>query len=195
MFMEETPHSPKELVIAYSDELFRWALFKTGSKEVAEDLVQDTFYAAIKSSDSFQNKSKVKTWLYAILNNKITDYHRKNFKNNVINESRLLSGSDNENILGELFDENGSWYKENRLSHWEESEDTLLDNPNFSIILEDCMKDLPGIWHAALRMKYLEEKDGNDICKELEISPSNFWQILHRSKLRLKTCIVAKWKR
>jgi len=61
----------------YSDDLFSWAHYKTSSKEIAEDLVQDTFLAAYKKMESFKGKSKPKTWLFSILNNKIIDHYRK----------------------------------------------------------------------------------------------------------------------
>jgi RNA polymerase sigma-70 factor (ECF subfamily) len=46
-------------------------IFKTSSKEIAEDLVQDTFLAAFHKIDSFEGKSQPKTWLFSILNNKV----------------------------------------------------------------------------------------------------------------------------
>ncbi|WP_418262403.1 RNA polymerase sigma factor [Flavobacterium faecale] len=60
----------------FSDELYSWALYKTSSKETAEDLVQETFLAAYNKIDSFQEKSQPKTWLFSILNNKVVDYYR-----------------------------------------------------------------------------------------------------------------------
>lgn len=191
--MEQTEHSVSEVVIQFADELFRWALYRTSNREIAEDLVQDTFYAAIKSSNSFQNKSKVKTWLFSILNNKIIDHHRKNFKQIVYNQSQLAGN--NENILEQLFDANGTWIKESRSGDWSDSEEHLLDNPDFSVLLQTCLENLPPKWFSAVQMKYLEEKDGNEICKVLDISPSNFWQVLHRSKLKLKTCIEHNWSK
>lgn len=64
-------------VEAYSDKLYSWALYKTKNKETAEDLVQDTFVIAFQSFNKFEGKSDPKTWLYGILNHKITDHFRK----------------------------------------------------------------------------------------------------------------------
>jgi RNA polymerase sigma-70 factor (ECF subfamily) len=49
------------------------SIFKTSSKEIAEDL-QDTFLAAFHKIDSFEGKSQPKTWLFSIL--KVIDYYR-----------------------------------------------------------------------------------------------------------------------
>jgi RNA polymerase sigma-70 factor (ECF subfamily) len=58
----------------------------------------------------------------------------------------------------------------------------LLDNPDFNVIMEECMNDLPQKWKLAVTSKYLSEKT-EAICQELEITTSNYWQIVHRSKL------------
>jgi RNA polymerase sigma-70 factor (ECF subfamily) len=60
----------------YSEDLLSWAYHKTFNQQMAEDLVQDTFLSAVQGFHSFQGKSEPKTWLIAILNNKIRDYYR-----------------------------------------------------------------------------------------------------------------------
>ncbi len=187
--MEKTQAVVDDVVIQFADELFRWALYRTSNHEIAQDLVQDTYFAAIKSRDSFQNRSKVKTWLFSILNNKIIDHHRKEFKRIIYNQSELSKDSDGDDILGKLFDRNGTWKNRSNYEAWEETEEHLLDNVHFRKSLQSCLENLPEKWFSAVQMKYLEEKDSADICKELDISPSNFWQILHRSKLKLKNCL------
>ncbi len=49
----------------YSDNMFSWALHKTSSKETSEDLVQETFLAAVQSFDKFKGDSNPKTWLFS----------------------------------------------------------------------------------------------------------------------------------
>jgi DNA-directed RNA polymerase specialized sigma24 family protein len=45
--------------------------------EIAEDLVQETFFAAVRTSGSFRGKSSERSWLCSILKNKICDYFRE----------------------------------------------------------------------------------------------------------------------
>lgn len=192
--MEKTQLPVNDLVVKYSDDLFRWALYRTNNQEIAKDIVQETFLAAIKSLEAFQNKAKVKTWLFSILNNKIMDYHRKNFKEIIFNQSDLQISADNDSTIEKLFDVNGNWKNRSNAILWQENEDEhLLDKAGFRKILQNCLEDLPEKWFSAVQMKYLEEKDGAEICQELGLSPSNFWQILHRSKLKLKDCIETNW--
>jgi RNA polymerase sigma-70 factor (ECF subfamily) len=56
--------------------------------------------------------------------------------------------------------------------------------------MEECMNDLPEM-EISRNIKYLSEK--KEICQELEITTSNYWQIVHRSKLLLKKCLELKW--
>ncbi|MCA9397969.1 RNA polymerase sigma factor, partial [candidate division WWE3 bacterium] len=53
---------------------------------IVDDVFQETFLAAYKSWDTFENKSKYLTWLCRISLNKIADYYRKNIHEN----SRLV---------------------------------------------------------------------------------------------------------
>jgi RNA polymerase sigma-70 factor (ECF subfamily) len=63
---------------------------------------------------------------------------------------------------------------------WDQEEE-LLDNPDFNVIMEECMNE-PQKWKLAVTSKYLSEKNRSHLS-ELEITTSNYWQIVHRSKL------------
>lgn len=179
----------KTWVEAYSDQLFSWAFFKIGSHEQAEDLVQDTFLAAIQSYERFEGKSEPKTWLFSILNHKISDHFRKAYRLPISNES---SENLDEKFKESYFDNEGSWKKSQRPIEWD-TNSHLLDNLEFTKVLNGCMGKLPSQWNAAIHLKYLGEKKGEQICEELDISPSNFWQILHRAKLQIRKCLEIHW--
>ncbi len=48
------------------------------------------------------------------------------------------------------------------------------------------MEKLPENWYSAIQMNFLEGKNGEQICQELGITNTNFWQILYRAKLQLR---------
>ena len=182
----------KEWVNTYSDAMLSWAVYKTSDQAASEDLVQETFLSAFKSFDSFKQKSQPKTWLFSILNNKVTDYHRKNFRQKTYTESALKK-EDKDSGINDLFDSYGKWEKGREPKSWGNEEENMLDNQEFRTVLHGCLEELPGNWNSAIHLKYLEEKNGEVICQELGITPSNFWQILHRAKLRLRECIEINW--
>ena len=176
----------------YADKMYTWAFYKTSTKEIAEDLVQDTFLAAFQSISKFEGKSEPKTWLFAILNNKIAEHFRKQFRNPTITEGQSDTNSGT-SLFDTLFDANDQWIKEQRPKEWQEEQDNLLDDAAFIKNLQACMGKLPDNWMAAVQLKYLEEKKGELICQELGIAPTNFWQILHRAKLQLRKCLELNW--
>lgn len=90
-----------------------------------------------------------------------------------------------------LFDRNGSWRKKYRPQRWHQ-QDELLDDPDFIHALQGCMEKLPIPWFSAIQLKYLKGKEGKEISQELGITASNYWQILHRTKLQLRSCLE-KW--
>ncbi|HVB04102.1 MAG TPA: sigma-70 family RNA polymerase sigma factor [Chitinophagaceae bacterium] len=179
-------------VSLYADNLYSWALFKTSSKETAEDLVQETFMAAFQNFGKFKGESNSKTWLFAILNNKISDYHRNHYCNPTIAERKQSeSWKDVSNDV--FFDSIGQWREDQRPFDWPLGAEEYLDNDEFNRVLLHCMGKLPANWCSALQLKYLEEKKGEIICQELDLSPTNFWQILHRAKLQLRKCLEINW--
>lgn len=176
-------------VETFSDKLYSWALYKTSSQETAEDLVQDTFLAACQSFEKFEGRSDPKTWLFGILNNKIADHFRKVYRNPTSNKEE-----NSENYFFKtFFDEGGDWLKKERPQAWENEDAHLLDDTEFVKILQACLKELPDNWYAAINLKFMEQKKGEIICQELEITPTNFWQILHRAKLQLRKCLQVHW--
>jgi RNA polymerase sigma-70 factor (TIGR02943 family) len=190
VFKENSKLVLENWVNQYSDSLFSWALYKTSSKETAEDLVQETFLAAFHKIDTFQGKSQPKTWLFSILNNKIIDYYRLSAKTTKQNFS--LSEKSGYELSDGLFNDTEHW-KNNDINPIWDQEEELLDNPEFNAAMQDCMEDLPKKWKIALTAKYLTDKNADAICQELEISLSNYWQIVHRAKLLMKKCLEMKW--
>ncbi|KXB96818.1 MAG: hypothetical protein AA908_10175 [Chlorobi bacterium NICIL-2] len=145
----------KQWVKAYTGDLYRWAFHKVGNKVDAEDLVQETFMAAMQQWEKFQEKSSPKTWLMAILNRKIADYYRARYKRN---EIHIMVEDEGAHLLSEQFDEQGKWVHSARPVPWEVDEKALLDDPEFQAAFQQCLGDLPPKWLSAVMMKFFEQK-------------------------------------
>lgn len=187
MLKKETP-KPEQWVTEHADYLYAFALKRLQDPELCKDLVQDTFMSAIKSLSQFQGSSSERTWLTSILKNKIMDVYRKKFK-----EVAFIDGLSKEQQNDNFFERNGHWKQQYQPQNWRVEETDYLENKELKSILERCIKKLPALWATAFNMKFLEEEDSKKICKELGISPSNFWVIVHRSKLNLRACISNYW--
>lgn len=171
-------------VSMYTDDLYYRAIFKVSDKELAKDLVQETFLAAAEKVSSFKGESSPKTWLFSILNHKIIDYYRKKGSQPITADSDTLSN---------FFDENEGWKTEKRPKDWHEDESNLLDDEEFQAVLKKCLDALPPQWNTCVKLKYLMNKNGEEICQELEITTSNYWQIVHRAKVQLRDCVETNW--
>jgi RNA polymerase sigma-70 factor (TIGR02943 family) len=176
----------------HTSSLYRWALFKTSNKETAEDLVQETFLTAHQQFEKFRGDSTPKTWLLAILNNKIKAHYRKKYQQIDINQDNEIATNDLD-IFHQLFDDDDRWKNKEKPISWNKEEDHLLDNKEFNTVLTSCLEKLPDNWRSAVNLKYIEQKKGEIICQELAITPTNFWQILHRAKLQLRKCLEINW--
>jgi len=166
----------------YSDDLFSWAIIKVKKEIIAKDLVQETFIDAYCSIDKFEEKSAPKTWLISILKNKVAMYFRNELKNKTIPLSKF------DNLI---FNDKGKWI-ERQYPQWQKEKE-LLDNLDFKLVLEKCINGLPELWKIVIQLKYIDGQNANDICSDLELSDSNYWQIVHRSKLKLRHCLNSNW--
>ena len=62
-----------ELVNRHHGALIRMAMSHVGDREVAEEVVQDTWMAVIESLDRFECRSSLRTWIFGILIHKAKD--------------------------------------------------------------------------------------------------------------------------
>lgn len=158
---------------------------KVSDKESAEDIVQNTFLSAVEGYSKFTHQSNPKTWLFAILKNKIADHLRKKYKT-----AEIGNTSDPLKIC---FDKDGTWNPQHTPHDWNFDEQQLLDNPAFNRVLKSCVDHLPAKWASAIHLKYFYEENSGEICENLQISVTNFWQLIHRAKVKLRSCLESNW--
>ncbi len=181
--------SPDRWVDEYADAMFRYARIRINDREAARDLVQETFLSGLQNIGSFKGESSEKTWLYAILKNKIVDHYRKFARD----ASPLLAEDGEESNLDQYFGQDGEWQKQASPTDWGVSPHDDYRSKEFHDILHRCLGMLKEQWRTIFTLKYLEELESEEICKDLGISPSNYWVIMHRAKLTLRRCVEKNW--
>lgn len=178
---------PAVWVEQYADQLFKFAVSRVGDVEAAKDLVQDTFLSAFKNHDNFKGEISEKNWLFAIIKNKIIDYYRSKATKSI----RSLNEHHGE--TRDFFDEDGNWQQSANPQKWIVDYSQEIETEEFYEILEKCKEKLPELQNAVFTMKYMDEFDSQEICKELGIRPSNYWVLIHRAKLQLRRCLEKNW--
>lgn len=182
--------NPRNWISNYADYLYSYAITRINDQEQARDLVQETFLAALESLSRFEGKSTEKTWLTAILRNKLIDLYRK--KSSGLNSQTEILEEEQEQQ--DFFDEqDGHWNKAHRPKEFAAPAENPLQHKEFERILQGCMNKLPNLWYAVFSMKHVDEESTEIICNALKVTPANFWVIIHRAKLSLRACLQKYW--
>ena len=165
--------------------LFRFALMKLRDDNMAREAVQDTFVAALESRQSFAGKSSLKTWLTAILKFKIIDLIRQ--QNREPNLSSLFDGGESDDGL-ELDD-----YPLVPTIPQYEHPDAAFEEKEFWAIFEAGLSTLPAKTQEVFVMRDVMGHSTEEICKELKITETNCWVILHRARLGMRQYLGEHW--
>ncbi|MGD2110973.1 MAG: sigma-70 family RNA polymerase sigma factor [Phycisphaerae bacterium] len=180
-----SPPEPTVWLDRHGDALFRYALSRMRDRDVAEELVQETFLAGLRGWEQFSGQSDVQTWLISILRRKIVDHFRGK-------RLPLTDTTDEvERFAAEFFDQRGVWH--NPLPKWRAGADATFREREFWDVFDDCVSSLPETVSGAFSLREMEQMDSEEVCKILEISPSNLWARLHRARMFLRRCLESNW--
>jgi RNA polymerase sigma-70 factor (TIGR02943 family) len=166
--------------------LLKYARLQLRNPAWAEDAVSDTLLAALEKPQAFGGQSQLKTWLIGVVKHKLVDQIRKNSRE----ISTTAITDDGEDLDDMLFSSNGHW--RDSPHDWGDPE-AVLRQLDFMKVLEACVEQLPGQQGRLFMMREWLELESDEICKELSITPTNLWVMLHRARLRLRACLQTRW--
>lgn len=173
---------PEHWVDLHGDCLYRYALLRLRSPELAADVVQETFVEAIKGKRAFAGRSSERTWLVGILRHKIADHFRR-AKRAPLNG--LTSPPEDD------FDHHGRWRK--MPASWRGEPSRALESREFWDVFSGCLARLPHILAEAFLLRELEGVGSEEIRQRLGITAVNLWARLHRSRSLLRGCLEENW--
>ena len=168
----------------HGDYLYKYALFRMRDPAAAEDVMQETLLAALKSRNRFVGRSNERTWLVGILKHKIIDHFRNSQR-----ETQFECGDNDD----EFFDQKGAWKTTSRPVAWNVNPESALELKDFQRNLESCLDQLPERLAQVFVLREIDELTTEEICSLLKITPSNLWVMLHRARLRLQHLLGAYW--
>ena len=176
---------PEKWVNNYADELYRYAIVRVKDTGFAEDIVQETFLSAWRAKETYNATASEKNWLYAICKNKIIDHFRKQ-----ASSSAIVVGQEEEMY----FDDKEHWNNKGATpKHWNVDYNKKVEAKEFYTVLEKCKNKLKDIQQQVFVLKYMEDLDAVEICEILKITQANYWIIVHRCKLHLRSCLEKNW--
>jgi RNA polymerase sigma-70 factor, ECF subfamily len=171
---------------AHGDYLFNLAVGQVRDPFVAEDLVQETFFAALKARERFSGRSSDRTWLVGILRHKIYDHLRRICRQRPVRMDTTLSRTDHES-----WDDAVLWAHEVAAECVEPSRRMELDE--FRGALEAALGKLPPRIAQVFQLYEVEERPNREVCARLNISENNLWVMLHRARKQLQQELREWW--
>lgn len=172
-------------------DMIRFAALQLRDDALAEDVVQDALMGAMANAQGFAGKSALKTWVFAILRNKIVDQIRQ--KRRTTNISALSPDEESlDQAFESLFKSNAHWTPQSRPSNWGDPEESLRQQ-RFWDVFDACLKHLPENTARVFMMREFLEFETPEVCQELNITTSNCNVILHRARNGLRRCLEGNW--
>ncbi len=179
--------NPERWVDEHGDYLYRYALVRVRTAEVAQDLVQEAFLAALKAHQNFAGRSSERTWLFGILKNKIVDYYRKLGRETSFTDMEFLSDEFSEKFV------DGGWIHSDAPKEWKPDPDVVVHRSDFWMTMNSCLGKIPDRVAKVFMLREMDELSTKEICKSLSITDSNLWVMLHRARMALRECLEKNW--
>lgn len=177
--------------MAFRDELealrpylLRYASFHLRNRDAAEDVVQEALLAALGAETGFAGRSNLRTWATGILKHKIIDAMRRKRR------EQPLEVEEDAGDFDAPFDERGHWRQHPEA--WP-APDGALHEKQFLAALERCLAGLPARTAQTFMLREHMGLETAEICKELGITPTHCWVLLHRARMALRQCLDKTW--
>lgn len=171
-------------------QMMRFATLQLSDAHLAEDAVQEALIGALKSANRFGGRAALKTWVFAILKNKIADVLRRRQRLHEV-DLVLHSDEEGEDFRG-LFDARGFWRADERPAAWGDPYQAV-HSAQFWRVFESCLDHLPNQQARVFMMREFIELETPEICEAVGITVSNLNVMLHRARLRLRECLENNW--
>ena len=165
-------------VDAHADYLFNFAIGQVRDTNVAEDLVQETFLAAVKACETFSGQSSERTWLVGILRHKICDHLRKTCRERAVRHDPTPSND------AEAWEETVLWMHD--VAAESQLPSRRIELAEFRQNLELALGKLPPLIAQVFQLYEMEERPNREVCAQMNISESNLWVMLHRARKQLR---------
>ncbi|MEW7280645.1 sigma-70 family RNA polymerase sigma factor [Aquimarina sp. 2201CG1-2-11] len=176
---------PNTWIDKYSDYLFNYTIVRVDDKEIAQDLVQETFFAGLKSMKNFKGEASERTWLISILKRKIIDHYRKINSNKGKAEVRMSYTGDSNT--------EGDWLEERVADPFDSNAESEIENTELGLAIHNCLGKLPQKQATIFKLKTMQGFDTEAICNDFDITASNLWVIIHRARTAMAECLQKNW--
>ncbi len=176
----QEPDAAERLVEKFGDRVYRLTMRITGSREDAEEAVQDALWTAARKIDSFKGESAFGSWLYRIAANSAYQKLRtRKQRSREIAMDEVLPSLDTDGLHFEPMDD------------WSNRVDEKALQGELRQVLEEAIDALPPDYRTALVLHDVEGLSNPDIAESLGISLPAVKSRVHRSRLFVRKRLAA----
>jgi RNA polymerase sigma-70 factor (ECF subfamily) len=180
--------SAERWLAEHGDVLWRFVLGRTRSRDVAEDVVQETILAAMQAHAVFAGSSSERTWLLGIAAHKIADHFRGMRRRAERSDPGTAEQRDADKAaFHAMFTAKGMWAKPP--TKWGLDAGSTTENAEMLAALRRCIDALPPSQAEVVWLRDLLNIPGAEVCKAMGISPTNLWSRMHRARAALRACV------
>ncbi len=178
-----------ELVDRYTPAMLRVAHGHVSSREVAEDVVQETWIALLKGIEKFEERSTLRTWMFAVLMNIAKARGARDHRDVAVELSAVFPNGGTVDPArfrpaGDQYP--GGWRPEYVPGVWPVT-------PESSVLSEEVMKiarrelnSLPERQRMVVALRDMLGFDSAEVCKMLALTMENQRVLLHRGRARIR---------
>ncbi|OQW33630.1 MAG: hypothetical protein A4E19_03075 [Nitrospira sp. SG-bin1] len=183
-----------ELVTRHHSALIRMAMGYVADREVAEEVVQDTWMAVIEGLGRFEGRSSLRTWVFGIMIHKAKDRGVREKRHTTFSSFESLDEESEETIDPSRFHRSGEW-----AGHWafppqpwdNRTPEKLLASQQAVQAMNKAIEALPRTLKDVLILRDVEGVEAKEVCDLLKISETNLYVRLHRARERVRQAVEA----
>ncbi len=181
-----------ELVTRHHSALIRMAMGYVADREVAEEVVQDTWMAVIEGLCRFEGRSSLRTWIFGIMIHKAKDRGVREKRHTTFSSFESTDDDGDEAIDPSRFHQSGEW-----TGHWafppqpwdDQTPEKILASQQAVNAMNKAIEALPRTLKDVLILRDVEGVDAKEACEILKISETNLYVRLHRARERVRQAV------
>lgn len=181
-----------ELVTRHHSALIRMALAYVADREVAEEVVQDTWMAVIDGLSRFEGRSLLRTWIFGIMIHKAKDRGVREKRHVNFSSFESVDDDNDEAVDPSRFHQSGEW-----AGHWafppqpwdERTPEKLLASQQAVNAMNRAIEALPQTLKEVLILRDVEGVEAKEACDILRITETNLYVRLHRARERVRQAV------
>ncbi len=181
-----------ELVTKHHGALIRMAMGYVADREMAEEVVQDTWMAVIEGLVRFEGRSSLRTWIFGIMIHKAKDRGVREKRHVTFSAFDSKSDENDEAVDPARFHQSGEW-----AGHWaippqpwdEQTPEKLLASQQAVSAMQRAIEALPPTLKEVLILRDIEGVEAKDACNILRITETNLYVRLHRARERVRVAV------